>query len=83
MRNRNDVKEKQSAVQTACRHYWVIETADGPTSRGICKICGAEKEFYNSWSAYSYIGKEAQNVFNLPNMLEDKKEDEEEKEDDS
>ena len=28
-----------------CCHYWVIETPEGPVSKGICKFCGEEKEF--------------------------------------
>ena len=34
-----------------CHHYWVIDSPEGPTSRGVCKFCGAVKEFYNSWGA--------------------------------
>jgi len=30
-----------------CSHHWLIETADRPTNRGVCKYCGAEKEFSN------------------------------------
>ncbi|MFC1845890.1 hypothetical protein ACFLYM_00545 [Chloroflexota bacterium] len=30
-----------------CSHHWLIETADKPTSRGVCKYCGAAKEFSN------------------------------------
>ena len=33
--------------QTQCYHHWIIETASGPTSHGICKICGTEKHFDN------------------------------------
>jgi hypothetical protein len=38
-----------------CGHHWVIESPDGPTSRGRCKLCGAVKEFsnylpYTSWA---------------------------------
>jgi hypothetical protein len=73
MRNRSDLKEKKSAVATACRHYWHIETASGPTSRGVCKICGEEREFLNSWSSSDQAGKNAR-VFDLPDMLEDEKE---------
>ena len=80
MRNRRDLEEKKSAVTTACRHYWTIEPADGPTSRGVCKVCGEEKEFLNSWSDASYKGKDPR-VLDLPNMLED--EEEEEKEENS
>ena len=29
-------------------HHWVIATPDGAMSRGVCKICGLEKEFPNS-----------------------------------
>lgn len=33
-----------------CRHYWIIDSPKGPTSRGVCKLCGAEKEFQNFMS---------------------------------
>lgn len=35
-----------------CRHHWVIEMPNGPTSRGVCKRCGAEREFKNSSEDY-------------------------------
>jgi hypothetical protein len=31
-------------------HHWRIEEATGPTSRGECRTCGAEKVFRN-WPA--------------------------------
>ncbi|MBI2305377.1 MAG: hypothetical protein HYU86_11610 [Chloroflexi bacterium] len=33
-----------------CRHHWVIDRPAGPTSRGVCKVCGEEKYFSNSQS---------------------------------
>ena len=30
-----------------CRHYWVIEAADGPISRGVCQRCHVIGEFKN------------------------------------
>lgn len=45
---------EQTAPSEECRHYWVIEPARGPVSRGICKRCGAEKEFQNIFSASWY-----------------------------
>ena len=30
-----------------CTHYWLIEEAKGPTSKGTCKLCGATSEFTN------------------------------------
>ena len=30
-----------------CHHYWLIERAQGPNSRGECKYCGIRREFSN------------------------------------
>ena len=35
-----------------CAHRWVIESPNGETSHGICRVCGAEKEFPNSAEDY-------------------------------
>lgn len=39
--------DKQNGAHTGCCHHWVIDRPLGPTSRGICKVCGAEKRFQN------------------------------------
>ena len=31
-----------------CVHRWVIESPEGETSHGTCRVCGAEKEFPNA-----------------------------------
>ena len=33
---------------TQCAHHWIIETADGPVSKGECQLCGEEREFSKS-----------------------------------
>ncbi len=38
---------KKFTAQQKCSHYWIIERVAGPNSRGICKFCGAQKEFKN------------------------------------
>ena len=45
----NNVKtiNEESIAREQCHHYWVIESASGPTSRGVCKLCGAVKGFSN------------------------------------
>ena len=49
MRNKV-MAEKQTVANEQCRHYWVIESPMGAaTSRGVCRLCGAEREFRNSW----------------------------------
>ena len=32
----------------SCVHFWMIEEADGETSKGKCKYCGTTKEFVNN-----------------------------------
>ncbi len=31
-----------------CQHRWQIAPPEGPTSRGECQHCGAEREFVNA-----------------------------------
>ncbi len=31
-----------------CTHHWVIEAANGHTSRGVCQLCNEVREFENS-----------------------------------
>lgn len=31
-----------------CCHRWVIERASGPVSNGVCRKCGAVREFVNT-----------------------------------
>ena len=38
---------KEHVAPKECAHYWKIETSLGPTSRGVCKLCGEAKEFSN------------------------------------
>ena len=47
---------QQQTIQTAheempvssCCHHWVIEPANGPISRGVCRHCNESREFKNS-----------------------------------
>jgi len=38
---------EESTAQQECCHHWIIESAAGPVSQGVCKFCGAQKEFKN------------------------------------
>jgi hypothetical protein len=44
--------EEQQVLEPVCRHHWRIETPRGATSQGVCKVCGATKEFRNSVESY-------------------------------
>lgn len=39
--------QKEQEVKEECHHYWVIKSVAGPVSLGVCKACGAKKEFGN------------------------------------
>ena len=64
-------KVKDTNVKLATRgehhHYWIIESANGPTSTGVCKYCGAEKEFFNVVPTPEDLKKNAQ-LFDLPKL---------------
>lgn len=34
-----------------CKHFWDIETNTGQQSKGICRLCGEERMFFNSKEA--------------------------------
>jgi len=40
---------------TDCSHWWIIETAVGPTSPAKCKLCGEEREFQNSFNDHAWF----------------------------
>ena len=39
--------QEVSEGSVVCRHHWLIQAADGPTSDGVCRICGETREFNN------------------------------------
>jgi len=49
MRYKLEDAPEEPVTRDKCRHYWIIESPKGPTSRGVCKLCGAEREFRNSF----------------------------------
>jgi len=42
------VKEREHSRGRVCQHHWVIQAPNGATSQGICKRCGASREFPNA-----------------------------------
>ena len=42
-----DEEEQEGPV---CRHHWIIESPQGATSAGRCKLCNETREFRNSAS---------------------------------
>jgi hypothetical protein len=49
---------EQKASTKTCAHHWIIEPAMGATSMGVCKLCGAVKEFSNQFKRSSLISQD-------------------------
>ena len=47
---------EEVAEAPKCRHHWLIDSPAGPSSRGVCLLCGDVKEFQNyiEGSAWGY-----------------------------
>ena len=45
---------------SGCKHHWVIDSPDGPTSRGVCKLCSCVNEFSNSVPQMSWRDAKAE-----------------------
>lgn len=43
-----DAEQAAVATEVHCRHHWIIESPQGATSKGVCKLCGAIREFRNA-----------------------------------
>ena len=48
----------------SCLHYWLIESPEGSTSPGVCKLCGATDVFKNSIPSAQYIYQKRRRRFN-------------------
>jgi hypothetical protein len=48
--------------QRAHAHRWRIEEPNGPFSLGVCKICGAEKQFRNWLEETDFITNEEHRI---------------------
>lgn len=48
----NQVLQVEPNGAEECRHHWMIAPPGGPTSSGVCKRCGAHRDFRNSTDDY-------------------------------
>ena len=64
---KSQVKERveEQKKKEECHHFWNIEVANGPTSMGTCKYCGAEREFYNALPTFNPLRRHS-NPMTLP-----------------
>ena len=43
-------------IPEECSHHWLIEGPNGPTSHAVCRLCGEERDFYNSVAKGTWPG---------------------------
>ena len=50
--------------ESGCEHFWIIESPNGPTSRGECRVCGEARDFVNylESSAWTSAGMTIQHL---------------------
>ncbi len=41
------VAERDVLEVSVCMHQWMLDSPNGPSSRGVCLRCGSEREFPN------------------------------------
>ena len=67
MRHKIKDAPEEYVAKDQCHHYWVIEIANGPTSKGACKLCGTVKEFFNVMPDPTVV-KRNTNPLDLPEL---------------
>ena len=69
MRRKLKVKERiqDYADIDQCHHHWIIEAANGPKSKGMCKYCGEVRYFLNTMPNLD-IPKRKSNPLDLPEV---------------
>ena len=67
MRPRVKEIDEEKTEEVQCHHFWIIEIANGPQSRGECKYCGEVREFHNSITDLNNP-KQKPNPLKLPRM---------------
>lgn len=65
-----EVKADKVESRDECVHYWLIDSPHGPISRGVCRFCGAEKEFSNSPPEFMLSRRQNTNLEELPALGE-------------
>ena len=66
-RETNRPAEKELVLES-CPHFWLIDSATGPTSHGKCKYCGQKKAFLNSFPENMPPGNREKNLLELPEV---------------
>ena len=67
MKQETEKVAQEYEKKDGCNHHWIIDSAGGPTSKAYCKLCGAKREFFNSFPNPTELKKNG-NVLDLPEL---------------
>ncbi|HUT67583.1 MAG TPA: hypothetical protein VMW86_03425 [Dehalococcoidales bacterium] len=67
MKQRVKERIEEKPAKEQCHHFWVIEVANGPASRGKCKYCGKTREFLNAFPDFNPLRRNG-NPLKLPEL---------------
>ncbi|NQW17075.1 MAG: hypothetical protein HQ478_06265 [Chloroflexi bacterium] len=59
--HKNDPDANQPIAGSVCVHQWSIEPPNGPTSEGVCNLCGDSRDFNNSYEISSWDNRKKHN----------------------
>ena len=58
-------EDKNCVAEDQCHHYWVIEVANGPRSRGVCKYCGEARYFLNMLPDFNALKRKSKPLWRI------------------
>jgi hypothetical protein len=58
---------EEDRAEDKCPHFWDIESANGPSSKGVCRHCGETREFFNAFPAFNPL-KRKNSPLDLPKI---------------
>ena len=67
MRYKVKEKAREPVAKAQCSHYWIVEMANGPKSRGVCQYCGEGRDFLNVLPGFT-VPKRSAHPLDLPGM---------------
>lgn len=41
------LRRSEAEAEEDCTHHWLIASPSGETSKGVCRLCGAARDFQN------------------------------------
>jgi hypothetical protein len=67
IKERKEELLEEDNSEDGCPHFWDIESANGPSSQGVCRRCGETRDFYNAFPEFNPLRRK-NNPLDLPKI---------------